>query len=37
MYSLDMALEVVDIVENYLISLAHWMTTAHRLASRFFA
>jgi hypothetical protein len=37
MYSLDMILEVVDIVENYLLSLAHWMTTAHRLVSWFFA
>ena len=37
MYSFDMVLEVVDIVENYLISLAYRMATGHRLASRLFA
>jgi len=37
MYSLDMALEVVDIVQNHLISLAYRMATGHRLTSWLFA
>jgi len=37
MYSLDMVLEVIDIIQNHLISLAYRIATGHWLTSWLFA